>query len=203
MWIHMLFPLHHINFLPVQLPLQYFLHIFLHVKFLESIGVTIFTPAQLLWIHLPHNTELAFTLKLQTPHRSTLLLDMPSFVMPPLTITMVFPRLTFIPFHFKNLFLRPSCVSLIRTKSSVYSNPLSAPSLANNVTTSTTTWKRKDDSTDPWFIPTLTSNSSDNSESTHIQNPSLMKPKFLAFLSSSLPIPTLFSVLCQQLSQGP
>ena len=38
--------------------------------------------------------------------------------------------------------------------------------LPNLVTKSTTTAKRKGDSTDPWCIPTLTSNSSDNSEST-------------------------------------
>ena len=33
--------------------------------------------------------ELDFTLKLQTPHGSTSLLDEPSFVMPPLTITLI------------------------------------------------------------------------------------------------------------------
>ena len=39
-----------------------------------------FTLTHLPWIYLPHNTELAFALKLQTPHMSTLLLDKPSFV---------------------------------------------------------------------------------------------------------------------------
>ena len=121
--------------------------------------------------HCTHKTELAFTLILQTPHVYALLLDKPSFVMPP-TITLFFPRFTFKPLlsivscHFSNLFLSPWIVSLIRTKSSAYSNSLSAPSMANSVTTSTTSAKRKGDSTDPWDIPTLTSNSSDNSEST-------------------------------------
>ena len=139
------------------------------------VSKTILTPAHLLWVHLPHcthNTELAFTLKLQTPHGSTLLLDMSSSVMPPQTIPLVFSRLTFKPLlskaslHYKNLFLSPSIVSLIRSKSSAYSNSLSAPSLANSVTKSTTTAKKKGDSTDPWCILTLTSNASDNSEFT-------------------------------------
>ena len=56
-----------------------------------------------------------------------------------------------------NLFLSPSIISLIRTKSSAYSNSLSTPSLTNSVTTSTTTAKRKGDSTVPWSIPTFTS----------------------------------------------
>ena len=63
---------------------------FLHVKFLENFGVTLFTPAHLMWIHVPHCTHKAnldFYLKLQTPHGSSLLLDKPLFVMPPLTIT--------------------------------------------------------------------------------------------------------------------
>ena len=36
---------------------------FLHVKFIEDFGVTLFTSEHLLWVHLPHstrNTELAF-----------------------------------------------------------------------------------------------------------------------------------------------
>ena len=78
----------------------------------ENFTVTILTPAHLLWIHLPHgtrNTELTFTLKQQTSHETTLLLDKPSLEMPLLTINLVFPRLTFKPmlsktsFHFKNL----------------------------------------------------------------------------------------------------
>ena len=148
---------------------------FLHAKFLYNFGVTHFTPTHLLWIHLPHcthKTELIFTLKLQMPDGSTILLDIPSFVMPRRTITFIFPRLAFKPllskasFHYKNLFLRPSNVSLIGTKSSAYSNSLITPSLAHSMTTSTTNAKRKGDSTDPWCIPTLTSNSSDNSVST-------------------------------------
>ena len=72
------------------------------------------------WIHLPHcthKTELAFTIKIQTSHGSTLLLDKSSCVMPLLNITLVFPRLTFKPllskgsFHLKNLSLSPSNVS--------------------------------------------------------------------------------------------
>ena len=43
---------------------------FLHARFLDHVGVTIFTPAHLPWIYLPHcrhKTELAFTLMLPTP----------------------------------------------------------------------------------------------------------------------------------------
>ena len=89
-----------------------------------------------------------------------------------LTITLVFSRLTFKPllskasFHFRNLSLILSIVPPIRTKSSAYNYSLSAPSLVCSVTTSTTNAKRKGDSTDPWCIPTLTYDSSDNSEST-------------------------------------
>ena len=95
---------------------------------------------------------------------------MPSFVIPPLTITLVFSRLTFQPllskasYHYKNLFLSLLIVSLIRTMSSAYSNSLSTPSgTSDNIYHHC---KNKGDSTDPWCIPTLTSNSSDNSEST-------------------------------------
>ena len=89
-----------------------------------------------------------------------------------LTTTLVFPRLTFEPlllkasFQFKNIFLSPLIASLIRTMSSAYSQSFNPPSLANSETISTKTAERKGDSTDPWCIPTLTSNSSDNSEST-------------------------------------
>ena len=69
-------------------------------------------------------------------------------------------------FHFENLFLSPMIVSVIRTKSPAYNNSPSAPSLANSVTTSTTNSKTKGDSTDRLYIPILTSNSTDNSEST-------------------------------------
>ena len=122
-----------------------------------------------MWIHIPHYThkiELAFTLKLQTQHGSTLLLNKPSFVMPQLIITPVFPRLTFKPllskasFHFKNSFLSPSIVSLIRTKSTAYSNCHNTPTPATSAITSTTTIKRKSNSTDLCYIHTLTSKSS-------------------------------------------
>ena len=131
----------------------------LHAKFHEHIGTTPLTPAYQPWIHPPHckhKTELAFTIKPQTPHGSTLLLDMPSLVMPTQTMTLDFPQITLklmiskASFQFKNLFLSPSVVSLIRTKTSACSNSLSASSLANSVTISTTTAKRKGDSTDPW-----------------------------------------------------
>ena len=75
---------------------------FLHVIFVHDCGVTLFTPAHLPWIpfllyHTAHKTELAFTLKLQKPHGSSLLLDVPSFVMPPLTIILIFPMFFFKP----------------------------------------------------------------------------------------------------------
>ena len=117
---------------------------FLHLKFLENFGDTHFTPPHLSWIHLPHSTELTLTLKLQTPHGSTLLLDKSPCVMPPLTIILIFQTLTlknFLAkafFHSKNLSLCPSIVSLMTAKSSAYNNSPSAPSLANSVTTSTT-----------------------------------------------------------------
>ena len=152
-----------------------FLTHFLHVKFLENSGVTIFTPAILLWIHLTHcthKTELAFTLKLQIPDRSTLLSEKPSFIMLPLTITMLFPKLTFKPllskasFHLMKLFMSPQlshssglshlqlatrvvflCSYIwyhkCKTFSKLYSNSLSTLSLTNLVTTSNTTAKRK------------------------------------------------------------
>ena len=110
---------------------------FLHAKFFENFGVALFTPAHLPWIHLPHCThkiEFAFTLKLQTPHRSTLHLDMPSFVMLLLTITFVFSRLTFKPLlskasiHFKSLFQSPLIVSRIRARLSACSNSHSSSS---------------------------------------------------------------------------
>ena len=74
------------------------------------------------------------------------------------------PLLSKSSYHFKNLFHSPWIVSLITTKSSAYINSLSTQYMANSVTTSTT--KKKGDNTDPWCIPTLTSNSSDNSQST-------------------------------------
>ena len=70
--------------------------------------------------HLPHcihKTEFVFNLKLQIPHGSTLSLDKPFFVMSPLNITLVFPRLNFkfllskASFHFKDLLLSISIVS--------------------------------------------------------------------------------------------
>ena len=83
---------------------------FLQARFFGSLAVTLLTLAHLLWIHLPHwahKAELAFSLKLHTPHGSTLLWEKPSFVMPSLTI--LFPRLAFEQllssdyFHFVNL----------------------------------------------------------------------------------------------------
>ena len=78
-------------------------------------------------------------------------------MMPPLAITLIFPRPTFkhllskSSFHLKNLFLSPLIVSLIRTKSSSYRNSLSALYLAILVT-STTTAHTKCDSTGSWCI---------------------------------------------------
>ena len=145
----------------------YILFTFSVCKMSTKIVVALFTPAHLQLIHLPYctqNTELAFTLQLQTQHELTLFLDMLSFVLQLLTITLVFSRLTFKPllsrasFHFENSFLNPLIISP-RYKSSAYSNSLSAPYLANSVTTSTTTAKGKGDSSDPWSIHTLASNS--------------------------------------------
>ena len=116
-------------------------------KFHEMYVVTLSTPAYLPWIHLSHCTykaEVAFNIKLQTPHGSTLLSYVPSYAMMPLSITLVFPRLTFqqllsiASFHYMNLFMSPSIISLIRTNSAAYSNSPNTPSLANSVTTSTT-----------------------------------------------------------------
>ena len=56
-------------------------------------------------------------------------------------------------------------VSLTKANSSAYSDSFHTPSLAISVTTSTTNWNRKRESTDPWWIHTLASNPSDNSES--------------------------------------
>ena len=97
------------TFLPAPVPLLFPSHV-QHVIFPKTICFTIFTLAFLQWIHLPHcthNAELAFTLKLQTPHELTLLLDEPSIVMPLLIITLAFLRFTFKPllsiasFHFR------------------------------------------------------------------------------------------------------
>ena len=129
MLLPLLFPLHHITFLPDPLPLQYSLHIFCMYKFSQTLESPF-----LLWhiyhistYHIVHNTELTFTLKLQTPYGSTSLVDKPSFVTPLLTITMVFSRLTFKPllskssFQFQNSYLNPLIDSLIMTKLSAYS----------------------------------------------------------------------------------
>ena len=120
--------------------------------------------------------------------------------MPPLTITFVFPRFSFksllskASFHFKNLFLCPSIVSLTRTMSSAYSNSLSTPSgtFCDNVYHNC---KRKDDSTNLRCIPTLTSNSSEDSESTltlvltrmyMYTHTYKMEPQYSSFLSLNL-----------------
>ena len=70
----------------------------LQVKFLENIAVTLFIPPHLLCICMPHyryKTETTFTFMLLTPHGETLLLDEPSIVLPPMTITSVCPRITY------------------------------------------------------------------------------------------------------------
>ena len=64
------------------------------------------------------------------------------------------------------------------------------------------------DSTDPWCIPTFTSHSSDNSESTLtlVFAPSYRLIADLtktSCISSSMPIPTLSLVLSQKISLGP
>ena len=144
------------NFLSCSTACRIFPSHFLHVTFLEDYEVIIFTNAHLPWIHLlhcRHKTESAYTRKLQNRNGSTLLLDAPSFVILLLTITLVFQRLAFTnllskaSFHYKNVFLSPSIVSLIRSKSSAYCYSLSAPSLGNNITTSTTNAKGKGDNT--------------------------------------------------------
>ena len=79
-----------------------------HAKYIQNVEspVTSFTPAYLPRIHLLHctrNTEIAFTLKLQTLHGSTLLLDKPSCVMLPLIITLVLPKDNLQTLTFKSL----------------------------------------------------------------------------------------------------
>ena len=101
---------------------------FLHVQLVESLGVTLFILAYQPLIHLlhcAHNAEIAFALKLQKPHGSTLHLDKSSCVMPLQTNTLIFPRITFKPslliakYHFKNSYLSPSIVSLMWTVISI------------------------------------------------------------------------------------
>ena len=110
----------------------------MQAKFSENFVVTILTVAHLLWIHVPyctHKNEVTYR------HHIGKILDNPSFAMSPLTITFIFPRLTFKPLlskascHFQNLFMSPSIVSLTLTKSSAYSNSLSKPSgqLSDNI----------------------------------------------------------------------
>ena len=97
--------------------------------------------------------ELTFTLQVKRPHGSTFLVDVLSQTLNNIKHLTLKPLLSKDSFHFKNLFLSPSIVSLIRTKSSSYSNSLSTHILSNLVTTSTTTAKGKGDSTDPWCLP--------------------------------------------------
>ena len=131
------------KFFSCSAPFPIFPSRILHEFFFESFAVTLFTFVHLPWstYHCTKTTELAFTIKLQTPHGSTLLLDKPSFVILPLIITLNLPRLTFKPllskayFYFENLFMTPLILSLIRTKSSAYINSLRAPSMANSLTT--------------------------------------------------------------------
>ena len=73
-------------------------------KFYENYVVTLFisTHLHLPWIHLPYfnnKAEFALTLKLQTPHGSTLLFDIYLFVMPPLNITLVLLSPCLSPFY--------------------------------------------------------------------------------------------------------
>ena len=78
---------------------------FLHVKFLQHLGVSLLNPAHLSWNHLPHcrhKIELTFNLKLQTPHGSTLLLDMP-FVVMPIVHYLGFPKVNFQTLALKSL----------------------------------------------------------------------------------------------------
>ena len=72
---------------------------FLHVKFLENIGVTLFTLAHLPWIHLPYYTLFWVSLYSQAADLTLVnfAFDMPSFVMPHLTITLVFKDLLLDP----------------------------------------------------------------------------------------------------------
>ena len=140
---------------------------FQHVKFLENFGVTLFTPTHLPLIHFSHYSHYS---KAADPTWFNLILDISSFAIPPLTISLFFQRFTFnvllsmASFHFKNLSLSPSIFSLIWTMSSQYNCSLSAPSLANSVATSTN--ENMANSTIACCIPSLTQNSYDNSEST-------------------------------------
>ena len=87
------------------------------------------------------------------------------------TIILVFTKVTLIPllskasFHFENLSLSPSIVTLIRTKSSAYINSLSATSgkLSDNIYHHCKKIRQQNRSL---VHPTLTLNSSDNSKST-------------------------------------
>ena len=114
------------------MPLQYSLQIFSMENFLKTMQL----PISLRHIyrastyHIAYNSQLALTLKLRSTHGSTLLSDKPSFVMAPLTITLVFQRFTLktllskASFHSKNSLQSPLIVKLIRTKSSTNSTSL-------------------------------------------------------------------------------
>ena len=83
--------------------------------------------------------ESVFTLKLQSTNVSILLSHKASFVMLLLTITLVFPRLTFKPLlSLKHSSQSPSIVTLITTTIS-YDSSFSMTYVANSVITSTTT----------------------------------------------------------------
>ena len=138
--------------LPTPLPLQYSLHIFGKQNVLKTLK----SPFSLQHIccgstcHIIHTKLSYLFFMLHSQHGTTLLLDQSPFVMLPLTITLVLPRLAFKPllskasFYSMNLFMNPLIVSLIMTESSAYINSLNAPSLANSLTTSTTTARRKE-----------------------------------------------------------
>ena len=108
---------------------------FLHVKFHVNFGATLFIPAHLSWIHLPHcrhKAELAPKIKPQTPHVSTFRRAIPCQAatdhylgLPKANIQILLSKASF---HYKNVFLSPSIVSLIWTKSLTYRNSLSISS---------------------------------------------------------------------------
>ena len=104
------------------------------------------------WSHFIHDTDLTVTLLPHIPHRSILLcMTSPSDSH---TITFVFSRFTFRPvllnalLHFSNLSFRPSIVSLISTKPSVYKTSFMKAFLAFSVT-SIIIANNKGDKTDP------------------------------------------------------
>ena len=109
---------------------------FLHHAWVGGLWVTVGN----LFLDVDHKASPCITLMSDCTEISGILLL--------LTITLVFPRLTFKPllskasFHLRNLPLNPLIVSLIRTKSSACNSSVSAPSLADTMTTSATNAKK-------------------------------------------------------------